>query len=58
MRPGQSKPNDLELAVPDSLAGKEPWIRSCLERLHVPGRTFAGSGHYAEFSCKESSAGV
>jgi hypothetical protein len=51
MKPGQTFPNELELAVLLAMfdpATDEPWHP---EKLHVLSRKFTGVGTYTEFSC-------
>lgn len=54
MRPGQLKPNDLELQILQRLARVEPSIRKAVEHLHVLSRELTGVGSYTKFKCDES----
>lgn len=56
MRPGQIKPNDLELAILERLASKDPSLRGAVGQLHVLSREFTGVGSYTNFACEDSSA--
>ena len=54
MRPGQTKPNDFELAILDRLARKEPSIQASIGDLHVLSREFTGVGSFTNFKCDGS----
>jgi len=56
MRPGQVKPNELELAILEQLAIKEPSMRGSIGHLHVLSREFTGVGSFTTFACEESAA--
>jgi hypothetical protein len=54
MRPGQTKPNEFELAILDRLVRQEPSIEAPLGELHVISREFTGVGSFTRFMCLES----
>jgi len=56
MRPGQTEPNELELAVLAQLALQEPAIGSQIPDLHVLSRMFTGVGCYTRFWSGDSVA--
>jgi hypothetical protein len=56
MRPGQIKPNELELAILERLARQEPSIRESAGQLHVVSPKFTGVASFTRFACEESSA--
>jgi hypothetical protein len=56
MRPGQTKPNEFELAILDRLARKEPSIQASIGALHVLSRKFTGVGSFTNFKCEEQTA--
>jgi hypothetical protein len=53
MRPGQTKPNEFELAILDRLARKEPSSQGLIGELHVLSREFTGVGSFTNFKCEE-----
>ena len=57
-RPGQLAPNELELAILERIAAKNPLLRPYLGKLHVSSREFTGVGSYTNFRSTESSADV
>ena len=56
MRPGQTKPNEFELAILDRLARKEPSLHASIGELHVLSREFTGVGSFTNFKCDEPTA--
>ena len=58
MRPGQTEPNEFEIAILNTIAQKNPVIRPFLERLHVLSREFTGVGSFTNFHCEETASGV
>lgn len=50
MRPGQIRPNELELAILEQLAKKEASIRGSIEQLRVLSREFTGVGCFTTFA--------
>lgn len=56
--PGQLEPNELELAILERIAAKNPSLRPYLQNLHVLSREFTGVGSYTNFRTDESSAAV
>jgi hypothetical protein len=52
MKPGQTFPNELELAVLLAMFDPATDERWHPEKLHVLSRKFTGVGSYTEFSCK------
>ena len=56
MQPGQLHLNELERAILDRLASKEPALREVAGQLHVLSREFTGVGSFTNFACDESSA--
>jgi hypothetical protein len=57
-RPGQLAPNELELAILERIAAKNPLLRPYLADLHVLSREFTGVGSYTNFRSDESSADI
>lgn len=55
MRPGRTEPNELELAILDRIAIKEPGLRGRVRQLRVLGREFTGVGSFTRFRCEGSS---
>lgn len=51
MRPGQLRPNELEVAILERLARKEPSLGG-LDHLRVLSREFTGVGSFTRFKCK------
>lgn len=56
MSPGQTKPNEFELAILDRLARKEPSIQASIGELHVLSREFTGVGSFTNFKCDKPAA--
>lgn len=56
MPPGKTTPNELELAILDRMASKEPILRESIRQLRVLGRKFTGVGSYTSFECEVPSA--
>jgi hypothetical protein len=54
MRPGQLKPNDLEVAILARMAKQEPFLADFIERLQVLSRQFTGVGSFTNFKCDQS----
>jgi hypothetical protein len=57
MRPGQTTPNDFELAILKRVALQNPSIPKSIQQLHVLSRDFTGVGCFARFKCDESKPG-
>ncbi len=56
MRPGQSQPNDFELAILERLAVQKPSLRRAVDGLIVLSREFTGVGSFTKFKCDESTS--
>ena len=54
MGPGQSEPNDFELAVLNRLAKQEPALLAAIGQVHVLSREFTGVGSFTNFDCDQS----
>lgn len=57
MGPGQTTPNEFELAILDRLAESEPSIQGSIGELHVLSREFTGVGSFTNFVCEEAQPG-
>ncbi len=58
MRPGQTQPNEFELAILHRLALRVPVIRKSIDRIHVLSREYTGVGGYTNFVDGNSSGDV
>lgn len=56
MKPGQTEPNELELAILGRLARQEPSSLPSLRDLHVLSREYTGVGSFTKFHREESGA--
>ena len=54
MRPGQTEPNELELAVLDRIAQEHPTVRPMIKGLHVLSREYTGVGSFTNFKHQDS----
>jgi hypothetical protein len=57
-RPGQIEPNELELAILQRMAAKNPPLLAQIGSLHVLSREFTGVGCYTNFKCEGDSAHI
>ena len=53
MRPGQTEPNEFEIAILTQISQEQPSIRPFLGRLHVLSRKFTGVGSFTNFRCED-----
>jgi len=54
MRPGQTEPNEFELAILERIASEQPSLRNAAGTLHVLSRKFTGVGSFTNFACDAS----
>ena len=55
MRPGQTQPNEFEIAILQHLGLRVPAIRESIDQLHVLSREYTGVGGYTNFVDESSS---
>jgi len=56
IRPGQTQPNEFELAILNRLTIKVPTVHSAFDQLHVLSRKYTGVGSYTNFHIGASSS--
>ncbi len=54
LRPGQLKPNELEMAILERIVANNPGLKLDLPRLHVLSRKYTGVGSFTEFLTSHS----
>jgi len=57
VRPGQTRPNEFELAVLERIAEDAPWLMGPFDSLHVLSREFTGVGCFTRFVCDAAGDG-
>ena len=58
MRPGQTEPNEFEIAILNTISQANPALRPFLGRLHVLSREHTGVGSFTNFRCDEAASDV